>query len=130
MGRVVSVTPRPRFAPGKGPPRYPLYRRLGGPQSRSGHRGYRKNPLPLPGIEPRSPGRPVRSHDTVLTELPRLQIFIVDNIILHLIFKHLKNVNVNINYKYLPNRLHTIIKHLYCYTFYVITITHIEKKPF
>jgi hypothetical protein len=25
--------------------RYPLYRRLGGPQSRSGHRGQRKNPL-------------------------------------------------------------------------------------
>jgi hypothetical protein len=24
-------------------------------------RGYRKNPLPLPGIEPRSPGRPARS---------------------------------------------------------------------
>jgi hypothetical protein len=42
-------------------PRYPLYRRLGGPQSRSGHRGYRKNPLPLPGTETRSPGRPVRS---------------------------------------------------------------------
>jgi hypothetical protein len=42
-------------------PRYPFYRRLGGPQSRSGHRGYRKNPLPRPGIEPRSPGRPVRS---------------------------------------------------------------------
>jgi hypothetical protein len=41
-------------------PRYPLYRRLGGPQSRSGHRGYRKNPLPLPGIEPRSPGIPAR----------------------------------------------------------------------
>jgi hypothetical protein len=29
--------------------RYPLYRRLGGPQSRSGHRGYRKNPLPSAG---------------------------------------------------------------------------------
>jgi hypothetical protein len=28
----VSVTPRPRFTPGKGP-WYPLYRRLGGPQS-------------------------------------------------------------------------------------------------
>jgi hypothetical protein len=27
---------------------------------------------PLPGIEPRSPGRPVRSQDTILTELPRL----------------------------------------------------------
>jgi hypothetical protein len=39
---------------------YPLYRRMGGPQCRSGHRGYRKNPSPLPGIEPRSPARPVR----------------------------------------------------------------------
>jgi hypothetical protein len=41
--------------------RYPLYRRLGGPQSRSGHRGYGKNLLPLLGIEPGSPSRPVRS---------------------------------------------------------------------
>jgi hypothetical protein len=43
-------------------PRYPLDRRLGGPQNWSGHRGQRKNPLPLPGIEPRSPSRPARSH--------------------------------------------------------------------
>jgi hypothetical protein len=28
--------------------------------------------LPLPVIEPRSPGRPVRCQDTILTELPRL----------------------------------------------------------
>jgi hypothetical protein len=42
-------------------PRYPLYRRLSGPQSRSGHRGCRKNLLSLLGIEPRSPGRPTRS---------------------------------------------------------------------
>jgi hypothetical protein len=42
-------------------PRYPLYRRLGGPQSRSGHRGYRNNSLSLPGIEPRSLSRPARS---------------------------------------------------------------------
>jgi hypothetical protein len=42
-------------------PRYPMYRRLGGPQSRCEQRGYRKNPLPLPGIAPVSPGRPVRS---------------------------------------------------------------------
>jgi hypothetical protein len=41
--------------------RYPLYRRLGGPQSRCGHRGYRKNPFALLGIEHQSPGRPVRS---------------------------------------------------------------------
>jgi hypothetical protein len=49
------------FYPWRKDPRYPLYRRLGGPQSRSGHRGWRKNPLPLPGIEPPSPGRPARS---------------------------------------------------------------------
>jgi hypothetical protein len=36
------------------PPRFLLYRRLGGPHSRSGRRGYRKNPLPLSGIEPQS----------------------------------------------------------------------------
>jgi hypothetical protein len=40
---------------------YPLDRRLGGPQSRSRHRGWRKNYFPLPGIEPRSPSRPVRN---------------------------------------------------------------------
>jgi hypothetical protein len=45
--------------PGKGPPCYPMDRRLGGPQSRSAHRGQRKNRLPLPGIEHRSPGHPV-----------------------------------------------------------------------
>jgi hypothetical protein len=39
MGLVVSATPWPRFTTGKGP-RYPLHRKLGGPQSWSGHRGY------------------------------------------------------------------------------------------
>jgi hypothetical protein len=32
-------------------PRYPLYRRLGGPQSRSGHYGLERNTFPSPGIE-------------------------------------------------------------------------------
>jgi hypothetical protein len=27
--------------------------------------------LPLPGIKPRSPGRPVRSQETILTEVPQ-----------------------------------------------------------
>jgi hypothetical protein len=58
--------------PRKKDPRYPLYRRMGGPQSRSGHRGYRKSPLPLLGIEHRSSGRPGRLSDTILTELPLL----------------------------------------------------------
>jgi hypothetical protein len=37
--------------PGKDP-RYPLDRRLGGSQSQSGHKGYRKNSLSLQGLEP------------------------------------------------------------------------------
>jgi hypothetical protein len=52
---------RPSFYPRGKDPRCPLDRRLGGPQSRSGRRRQRKNPSPLPGIEPRSPGRPARS---------------------------------------------------------------------
>jgi hypothetical protein len=59
------------FYPRRKDPRYPVYR-MGGPQSWSGHRGLRKNPLPLLGIESRSPGRPVCSQDTILTELPQL----------------------------------------------------------
>jgi hypothetical protein len=37
----MSVAPRKLFSPGKNP-RYPLDTRLCGPQSRSGHRGYKK----------------------------------------------------------------------------------------
>jgi hypothetical protein len=46
-------TPTALYPRGK-EPRYPLYRRLGGPQSRSGRTDQRKNPLPLSGIKPRS----------------------------------------------------------------------------
>jgi hypothetical protein len=42
---------RPLYPQGKSP-RYPLYRRLGGPKSRSGHDGKEKNSQPLPGLEP------------------------------------------------------------------------------
>jgi hypothetical protein len=42
-------------------PRYPLDRKLGGPQSWSGTEVRWKILLPLLGIEPRSPGRPVHS---------------------------------------------------------------------
>jgi hypothetical protein len=55
-------------------PRNPLYRRLGGLRSRSGHRGYRKNPLSLPGIEPRSLGRPVRSQTLYCLSYPAPQV--------------------------------------------------------
>jgi hypothetical protein len=52
--------PSRALPPGK-EPRHPLDRRLGGPQSWSGNKGYRKNPLPLLGIEPRSLGHAVHS---------------------------------------------------------------------
>jgi hypothetical protein len=48
IGEWSASRPGRALAPGKGL-RYPLYRRLGGPQSRSGHRGYRKNPFASAG---------------------------------------------------------------------------------
>jgi hypothetical protein len=48
---VVSFMPRPLYSQGKSP-RYPLDRRLGGPQSRSGRGGEDKNSQLPPGIEP------------------------------------------------------------------------------
>jgi hypothetical protein len=48
---VVSFTPRPLY-PQRKSPWYPLDRRLGGPQSRSGRGGEKKNSQSPPGIEP------------------------------------------------------------------------------
>jgi hypothetical protein len=48
---VVSFTDRPLHTQGKSP-WYPLDRRLGGPQSRSGRDGEEKNSQPPPEIEP------------------------------------------------------------------------------
>jgi hypothetical protein len=48
---VVSFTTRPLYPQGKSP-RYPLDRRLGGPQSRSGRGGEKKNSQSPSGIEP------------------------------------------------------------------------------
>ena len=59
---MVSSMPRLYFTPGR--TRYPLYRRLGGSQGRSGTGG-KSHPT---GI--RSPDRPARSSVTILTELP------------------------------------------------------------
>jgi len=62
-GRGVSVTPRTLFTPGK--TQYPLYRRLGGPQDRSGQ--VRKI-SPSTGI--RSPDRPARSQSLYRLRYP------------------------------------------------------------
>jgi hypothetical protein len=54
--KVVSFTPRPLYSQWKSY-RYPLGRRLGGPQNRFERDGEEKNSLPLPGIQswPSSP---------------------------------------------------------------------------
>jgi hypothetical protein len=52
--------PRPIYLRGKSP-WYPLDRRLGGSQSRSGRGVEEKNSQPSQGFEPRSSGRPARS---------------------------------------------------------------------
>jgi len=64
---VVSFTPRP-LQLWRNSPRYPLDRRLGEPQRRTGGGGEEKNIplLPLPGIESRSPAH---SLVTILTEI-------------------------------------------------------------
>ena len=61
---MVSVMPRPLFTPGK--TRYPLYRRLGGPQGRSGQ--VLKISPPYRGFDSRTV-QPVSSV-AILTELP------------------------------------------------------------
>jgi hypothetical protein len=57
---VISITLRPLYRQGKSP-WYPLDRRLGGIQSRSGRCGEEKNSQPPPGIEPYNSDRPARS---------------------------------------------------------------------
>jgi hypothetical protein len=57
---VVSFTPRPLYPQGKSP-WYPLDRRLGGPQSRSGRGGEEKNFQSQPRIEPWNPDSVVTS---------------------------------------------------------------------
>jgi hypothetical protein len=57
---LVSFTPPPLYPKVKSP-WYPLDRRLGGPQRRSGRGGLEKNSQPPPGIEPQNPDRPARS---------------------------------------------------------------------
>jgi hypothetical protein len=66
---VVSITPRTLFAPEK-VPRYPLDKRLVGPQAGLDTEARGKNPLFLPGIEPRSSS--AQSH-TILPELLQLR---------------------------------------------------------
>jgi hypothetical protein len=73
---VVSFTPRPLYLQVKNP-WYPLDRRLGGPQSRSGRGSEEKCSQPMPGIEPQNPDRPARSLVSIPTELSRLYHLVI-----------------------------------------------------
>jgi hypothetical protein len=66
-----SHAPAAPYPQGMGP-RYPLYRRLGGPQSQSEHRGYWKNPSTSAGDRTSIARYSSPYSDTILTELPRL----------------------------------------------------------
>jgi hypothetical protein len=57
---VVRLSTRPLYSKVNGP-HYPLPRRLGRPERRSGQFGDSKNPLPLLGIKPQFLSRPGRS---------------------------------------------------------------------
>jgi hypothetical protein len=70
-GEWLASRPGRTLAPGK-VPRYPLCRRLGMPQSRSGHKRLEENPFTSAGIEPRSPGRPARSQTLCWLSLRQL----------------------------------------------------------
>jgi hypothetical protein len=66
---VVSFTPLSLYLQGKSP-WYPLDRRLGGPQSRSGRGSEEKNSQPLPGLEPSNIQPVAQRYTTELTRLP------------------------------------------------------------
>jgi hypothetical protein len=71
MGWLVSFTPQPLYPQGKSP-WYPVDKRLGGPQIRSGRGGEEKNSQPPRGIESYNPDRPAHSLVAIPTELSRL----------------------------------------------------------
>jgi hypothetical protein len=83
-GWVIRVTPRPHFTPGESTPGTHWTGGWVSPRAGLDTRGLRKNPLPLLGIEPRSPGRPARSQTIYClsypgSKIPRYTIKIMQN---------------------------------------------------
>jgi hypothetical protein len=70
---VVSFMPRPIYPQVKSPC-YPLDRRLGEPQSRSGRGGEERNSQPLPGLEPPTTQTVIQRYTIKLTRLPPFYI--------------------------------------------------------
>jgi hypothetical protein len=70
---VVSFTPPPLYPQGKSP-WYPLDKRLGEPQSRSGHSGEEKNSQSLPGYEPSIIQPVAQRYTTGLSQFQTIQV--------------------------------------------------------
>jgi hypothetical protein len=124
-GRLASVTPQARFTPGERTPRCPLDRRLGGPQSWSGHKSLREKILCLcrgPNLS-----RPVSSQGIILTELPQLRksesVLLKTNVMRILILKN-SHQPANI-YIWTHTHTHTQI-YIYIYI-YIHTHTYIVR---
>jgi hypothetical protein len=86
------------FYPRGKDPRYLLDRRLSGPQSRSGHRGYRKNPFASVGdrtsiVQSSSPT------DTILTELPGSLRYWTHRIVQCIVFTDVTPTELNVQFK-------------------------------
>jgi hypothetical protein len=60
VGEWLASRPGRALPPGKGPP-VPIVQEAGWAPEPVWTQRVEKNPFPLPGIEPRSPGRPARS---------------------------------------------------------------------
>jgi hypothetical protein len=73
---VVSFTTRPLYSHGKSP-RYPLDRRLGGSQSRTGRGGEEKNSQRLPGLKPPIIQLTAQRYTTELSRLIIYKIFLL-----------------------------------------------------
>jgi hypothetical protein len=69
-GKVVPVLHVPAALPPGKSPRYPFYRRLGGPQSWSGRYGEVKIFDPIGTRNPAAPGRPARSQSLYRLSYP------------------------------------------------------------
>jgi hypothetical protein len=89
-----------RFTIGERAPHpVPIGRRLGEPQSRSGRGGEENISLLCPSRES-NPGRPARSLDTILIQLPRLAtVMIVMTLIILIIMSRDSSVGVATGYR-------------------------------
>jgi hypothetical protein len=96
---VVNFTLRPLYPQGKNP-WYPLNRRLGGTQSRSGHGGVEENSQPLPRLKPPIFQPVVQRHTT---EIIIIIIIIIIILLLLLLLLYNESFFVNINVKTLQH---------------------------